>query len=314
MAAALITGPFAAAVRAADEPIRMTGAAGTPATVVAALERFAGEMEQYTRGRAPIRVEANASDHTATMSQLQQGQATMGWVRVADIAEMAPELAMLSVPFLFTDQQKALALLEATWLGPLLENQLRQHNLEPLAFLNAGGLRLAGASAPALGDAAGRQITARPGKLRLAAFQALGLQPAVAAPQPGQLPSTPLFELRSDDLTALPAQSLPAVAETVHANDLVAVVANRQRFGDLPLDIRETSRARLLAAAVAQRGAAVQADQVALANLRQAGAAIAPLPEDQRRQAHDKVKAMFPAALGPNADPSIVATVLAYAG
>ena len=92
IAAALITGPFATGARAADEPIRMIGAVGTPTTVTSALERFAREMEEYTRGRARIGVETSAQDHATTISELQQGRATLGWVRVAEIAEAARRL------------------------------------------------------------------------------------------------------------------------------------------------------------------------------------------------------------------------------
>lgn len=289
----------------------MIGAANTAGTVVGALERFAREMAEYTHGRARIQVNAGTPDDASAIAQVQQGQATLGWIRVAEIADMAPELSMLTVPFLFADQQKALSLLEATWLGPLLNDQLRRQGLEPLAFMNAGSLRLAGSAASSFAASQGQQITMRPGKLRVAAFEALGLQPLVEMPKPEQIATTPLVELRSDDLAGLQSPP-PALVDTVHANDLVVVVANRERFAELPLDIRETTKVRLQEAAAAQRGAAIQADAIALANLRQQGANIVSLPEEQRRQAHDKVKANIATAV-KNADPSVLATVLAYA-
>ena len=72
------------------------------------------------------------------------GEATLGWVRFAEVADLVPAVAALSVPFLFRDPQKALAILDAAALGPLLNDQLRKQGLEPLGYLNVGALRLAG--------------------------------------------------------------------------------------------------------------------------------------------------------------------------
>ena len=44
---------------------------------------------------------------------LRSGAATLGWVRVAELADLVPEVAALSVPFLFRDPEKALAI--STW-------------------------------------------------------------------------------------------------------------------------------------------------------------------------------------------------------
>jgi hypothetical protein len=181
-----------------------------------------------------------------------------------------------------------------------------------LGYLDGGSLRLAGATAPALGQLQGRQITARPGMLRKLAFEALGLTMLAGTPQPRQAPEAGLLELRTDDLVGIAASGLElAIAQPPHAHDLMVVLANRERFGELPLDIRETMRTKTGEIAAWQRGAA-QGEAVALQALQQQGIAMPTLPEDERREAHDRVKAAIAGSLR-DADPNILSTVLAYA-
>ena len=108
-----------------------------------------------SQGRVRLAVEADAADTAAVIERVRGGEATLGWVRVAEIAELVPEVAALSVPFLFRDPQKALASSTRRALGPLLNDQLRKQGLEPLGYLNGGALRLAGRGAPSLGRLAG---------------------------------------------------------------------------------------------------------------------------------------------------------------
>ena len=123
-----------------------------------------------------------------------------------------------------------------------------------------------------------------------------------------------MVELRTDDLGAgRQGQGPLAVVDPPHAYDLIAVLASRDRFGDLPLDVRETARTSLQSVVAWQRGAAAEADAAAVAGLRRQGVTVAGLAEDQRHQAHEKVKEAVTAAL-KNAEPSILDTVLAYAG
>ena len=222
------------------------------------------------------------------------GEATLGWVRLAEVADLVPAVAALSVPFLFRDPQKALAILDAAALGPLLNDQLRKQGLEPLAYLNVGALRLAGDAPVALGSLAGQRITARPGALREVAFRALGLELVPGVPVGGEAGATPLVELRTDDLAATgDAPGSRAVAEAPHAYDLVLFCANRERFEKLLLapDILEMLRTHAQEMGVWQRGGTAQVDAAALAALRQRGAQLVGLPEEELRQAHERVKA-----------------------
>ena len=300
---------------AEGEEVHLLGATGAePGT--AAMQRFADGLESVIRGRVRLVVDAApAPDGAALVERLRGGQATFGWVRVAEVQAVAPEIAALAAPFLFTDLQQAFALVDSTRLGPLLNNQFRKSGLEPLAFLNGGALRLAGRTLPVLLQPQPQPVAARPGALRAAAFAAIGLQPA---PWPSQPPLTAadagLVELRTDDLTAgREGQGPLTIVDPPHAYDLIAVLAGRDRFGALPLDVRETTRTSLQSVVAWQRGVAAEADAAAVAGLRRQGATVAGLPEDERRKAHDKVREAVTAAL-KNAEPSILETVLAYAG
>ena len=317
--AALGTRSLRAQQRASDDTVTFK-ALGTPdlhGVTAAAVERLASGLEQTSQGRIKIAVEPDAADTRAVVEGLRGGEATLGWVRLAEIADLVPEVAALTVPFLFRDPQKALEILDAASLGPLLNDQVRKQGLEPLGYLNVGALRLAGAAPPTLGSLAGQRIAARPGALREVAFKALGLELVPGgAPAAGQDGATSLAELRTDDLAAAGGgQGAPrAVAQAPHAHDLVLFCANRERFEALALtpDVLEMLRTRAQEMAVWQRGGTAQVDAAALATLRQQGAQVAPLPEEELAQAHERVKTAVAQALS-GAEPSIVRTVLAYA-
>jgi TRAP-type C4-dicarboxylate transport system substrate-binding protein len=305
---------WGAGARAAGNEVRIVGSADTQHSSLEAMERLRQGLEGTFRGRVAITIDQEGvPDDRAALEQVRGGQATMAWVRVAELTDLAPELATLTVPFLFMDQAKAMGLLDRTTIGPLLNDQLRKHGLEPFAYFDGGALRLAGAAIPPLGQLQGKQIAARPGALRLVAFEALGLKPLVGTPQPQQAPGEGLMELRTDDLLGIAAQGPQiALAEPPHAHDLMVVLANRDRLGEQPLDIRETIRTKTGEVSAWQRGAASQGEEVALRSLRQRGATITTMPEAERKEAHDRVKAAVAGALR-NADQHILETVLAYA-
>jgi TRAP-type C4-dicarboxylate transport system substrate-binding protein len=303
-------------LRAQEEGV-MLRVIGTPdlhGVTAAAAERLASGLEQTSQGRVRAAVEPDAPDTKAVIESLRGDGATLGWVRLAEIADLAPEVAALAVPFLFRDPQKALAILDATSLGPLLNDQIRKQKLEPLGYLNVGALRLAGAAPLSLTGREGQRVTARPGALREVAFRALGLELAPGVPGAGQAEAEGLAELRTDDLAAAGGgQGAPrAVAQAPHAHDLVLFCANRERFETLAPDVREMLRTRVQEVAVWQRGGTAQVDAAALQTLRQQGAQVAPLPAEELAQAHERVKTAVAQALS-GAEPSIVRTVLAYA-
>jgi TRAP-type C4-dicarboxylate transport system substrate-binding protein len=292
--------------------IRAIGSGAVRRTTAAAVERLVRGVAEASHGRVRIAVEPDAASTTAVIEHLRGGEADLGWVRLAEIGDLVPAVAALSVPFLFRDPQKAVSILDEAALGPLLNDQLRKQGLEPLGFLNAGALRLAGAAPPSLKGLGGQRILARPGILREVAFKALGLELVPGVPAADQAGAAPLAELRTDDLAG-DAQGWRAVADMPHAYDLVVFCANRERFGAFFPDIREMLLAHVREVAVWQRGGTVQADAAALAILQQRGIELATLPEEELRQAHERVKAAMAEALR-GADPSIVRTVLAYAG
>jgi TRAP-type C4-dicarboxylate transport system substrate-binding protein len=273
----------------------------------AAANRLADGIAQVSQGRVGIIVESDAPDTAAVIADLRNGAIELGWVRIADLADLVPEVAALSVPFLFRDPAKALEILDAASLGPLLGDQLRKQGLEPLSYLNVGALRLAGSAPPSIPDLAGQQIAGRTGRLRAVAFQALG-----ADLVPGGTGARGLAELRSDDL-GVAGTNLPLVlAEAPHAYDIIVLCAGRDGFREFAPDVREMLQAQAQETAAWQRGATTQADAAGLAALKQQGAQIVRLPDKDLREAHSTVKAAVAEAL-QGAEPSIVRTVLAYA-
>ena len=298
---------FAARDSLAQEAVLRARGTGDLHVAAAAVGRLADGVARASQGRVQIAVEADGQDTKTVIAGLQSGATELGWVRVAEIADLVPEVAALSVPFLFRNPAKVIELLDAATLDPLLGDQLRKQELEPLGYLNVGALRLAGSTPPSIAGLAGHQVAGRAGPLRAVAFQALGAELV-----PGPAGATGLAELRSDDLTAA-GKNLPLVlAEAPHAYDIVVLCAGRDRFRQLAPDVREMLQAHAQEAATWQRGATTQVDAAALAALQQQGAQVVPLPGEELGQAHARVKAAVAEALR-GAEPSIVRTVLAYA-
>lgn len=306
---AMIVGVAALAARdsAAQEAVLRARGTGDVHVATAAVGRLADGIARASQGRVRIAVEADAQDTAAVIAGLQSGETELGWVRVAELAELVPEVAALSVPFLFRDPAKALEILDAASLGPLLGDQLRKRGLEPLGYLNVGALRLAGSAPLSIAGLAGQQVAGRAGPLRAVAFQALGAELV-----PGPAGATGLAELRSDDLAAAGTRSPLMLAEAPHAYDIVALCAGRDRYRELAPDVQEMLQAHAQEAATWQRGATTQVDAAALASLQQQGAQVVALPGEELGQARSRVKAAVAEAL-QGAEPSIVRTVLAYA-
>jgi TRAP-type C4-dicarboxylate transport system substrate-binding protein len=298
---------FAARDSVAQEVVLRAHGTGDLHVAAAAVGRLADGIAQASQGRVRITLEADGQDTAAVIAGLQSGATELGWVRVAEIADLVPEVAALSVPFLFRDPAKVLEILDETSLGPLLGDQLRKQGLEPLGYLNVGTLRLAGSVPPSIAGLAGHQVAGRPGPLRAVAFQALGAELV-----PGPAGAMGLTELRSDDLIAA-GKNMPLVlAEAPHAYDIVVLCAGRDSFRELAPDVREMLQSHAQEAATWQRGATTQVDAAALASLQQQGAQVVPLQGEELGQAHARVKAAVADALR-EAEPSIVRTVLAYA-
>jgi len=279
--------------------------AGQPA-VERMLRDFAAEMEDFTDGRAKIAVESGLVSSATVLDQVQSGERLMGWVPLADVAHLAPALAALTVPYLFADPSKPFELLEPTKLGPLLSDQLREVGLEPLAYFDLGGLHLAGTGDPAEPDAAGQELVARSGELTTRAFEALASAESSGDAVLKEVDDATLVEM-GDEAKGM------RVSRGAHAREIVVLVAKRDGFEDLALDIQETTKTKLTERAAAQRNAARLLDTQAIESFEAAGGQAVDLPEERRAALQAKVREVVEEALRDTGDPSILRTILAYA-
>ena len=253
-------------------------------------------------------IEPDAPDTAAVAADLRSGAATLGWVRVAELADLVPEVAALSVPFLFRDPEKALAILDVASLGPLLDDQLRKQGLEPLGYLDGGALgsserrphfptwRASGswlAPAPCARSRSGARRRARgrrDGRI-LAARRWQSCAPTISGRRGRRARADPrrtAARLRSRGALR---RSRPVRGLSLDVRETLRTRSRRPRHGSAA---RRPAR---------RRGAAVPAAH---------GVPVSPLPEDELGEAHARVKAAVIDSLR-GADPSIVRTVLAYA-
>lgn len=300
----------------AADGIRVIGAFGADHTSTAAMQRFAGVMADTTLGRFEVEVESGVEGGSdAVLDALRNGEATLAWLELDALAELAPAFGVVTLPFLYRDQEQVFSMLEWPHIGPLLNDELRKQGLVALGYMDGGPLHLTatGALPQSVADLEGRRIAVQGGDLRVGAFEALGLE---AVPVPGEtLPDdVDAYELSYAEIGAsgLDPGAL-RVARAPHGYDPIVVLANVARYDELSIDQEETIKLKVQEVVSWQRGAAERDATVALDRLEKGGITVASLPDALMAEARERV-VRFVRDSEIEADDAIVEAVLAYAG
>lgn len=301
---------LAALPAGAADSIRAVGSFPAEHSSSRAMERLAQELAKTTFDRLTIAVEADPELEPGGVVQIvQDGEAALGWTEVEALGRLVPAYGVMTLPFLFDDQAALFALLEsADGLGLLLDDQLMMHGLTTIGFMDGGGRRIASTTGAiqSTDQLDGQRILIDGSEDQLAAMAATGMAPVVAGG--GGSDEAELREARLEALRGDASAGGLTIADAPHATDVIVVVANRAALDDLALDLHELLVATIAPVAAWQRGIAAEADAAAQRDLREQGAAFAPLPAEVREELRARIKESVVQGAAPN-DPLIEAVL-----
>ncbi|MBB3937309.1 TRAP transporter substrate-binding protein [Aureimonas phyllosphaerae] len=150
-------------------------APGNPRTLAAA--RFSERVKEKTEGRITINVagsETLGSD-AAMLTSLRTGALDLTANSQGPVSAIVPEIAVLGLPFLFTDASKAIAMLDGP-VGEALAAKFQAVGIVPLGYWDNGIRHLSNSKreVKAPGDVSGLKVRTPADPMTIDIFQALG--------------------------------------------------------------------------------------------------------------------------------------------
>lgn len=148
------------------------------------MNEFARLVEEKTDGRVAIDAHPNAALGTETemFQGMQTGTIDVGIFAPGSIAEFAPEMSILSMPFLITDRSQRDAVIEGDIAAELADMLNESTDTYPLTYFG-GSYRQMFFNEPAedLDDVQGRLFRVQPAAVLTDSFAAVGLSPTVVS-------------------------------------------------------------------------------------------------------------------------------------
>ena len=182
MAAASLVLAAPAPAHAQDKkPVELRYTTGAPAKTpwVMQLERFAKDVEEESKGALKIEqfIAAQLGNEQDTIQQVARGRIDMGGFSTGAVALVLPELAVLSVPFLFKDLAEQDCVIDKSMTGPIAE-QLAKKGVKFLGWTEVGTADIVGKKPYVLpGDVNGLKAASASHKVSAAMWSALGANP-----------------------------------------------------------------------------------------------------------------------------------------
>lgn len=266
------------------EPLRIAGNFPAAHSSSVAMVQFKADVEKGSQGQLSVELfpamqMGGAQDN---VEQVRKGELFMTWVSTAYLSRTVPELAVLGIPFLFSDRAHAFKVVDGP-LGNLLAERMAAQNLQLLGFMELGPRQLTSRKpVRSLADLKGLKIRLQPDPIHLATFRALGAEPVTldikevyGALQSGQLDAeeNPFAVIRDRNFD----QVQKHLANTSHFFDFIVLVANKRRYDALAALQRQMIKAAADKAVLAQRTAAAGEDMGAIVELGKRGMQFEPV-------------------------------------
>lgn len=180
---------------------------------------FADEVKAATDGRVDISVypSGQLGSEKEVIEGLQFGSVQAGVIGSGSFQNVEPKLGIIEMPYAWTSREQAFTALDAD-LGDALEDLLAAKGIVVLSWWETGFRNITNNTRPieSPADLAGLKIRVTPDKVRLAAFEGLGAEPAPLAF--GELYSAlqqGLFDAQENPLSIIDAASFFEVQDYV---------------------------------------------------------------------------------------------------
>ncbi|MEY9558186.1 TRAP transporter substrate-binding protein [Sinorhizobium fredii] len=302
---ALITGlmlasvaPLSASAEINEQTIRFASAGAEGSPLVIGQRKFAEIVKEKSGGKIDVKVfpAGMLGGDLQSVTALQGGLLQMSVMNAGLMASLAPDFAVLDLPFLFESTKEADAVMDGE-VGKTFAKQLDDKNLVVLAYWELGFRNLTNSRRPVekVDDIEGLKIRVVQSPIYLEMFQALG---ANAVPMPFPEVYTAL-ETGTVDGQENPAPSILTaklnevqkyITLTRHTYNPMVLLFSKPLWEKLDQEEKNLLQAAATEAATFQRQLSRDADQKAVDALAASGMTVTKLPPEEIARFREKTK------------------------
>lgn len=255
-----------------------------------AMETFAQLVEERSGGALRVQLFPNMQLGGAqeNVDQVRSGAVQMTWIGIAFLSRLVQELEAVSLPFLFTSREQAMAVIDSE-VGDMIDAALRRRDLASLGYMEMGPRHVTNNVRPieTIEDFQGLRIRLQPNQTHLETFRAIGANPVAmdisevySALQQGVLDGQE--NPYSINTTRSFFEVQRYLSDSNHFFDFIITVANANWLDRLPQQHRVIVLEAMAEANRVQRGLAAAADEAALLRLQELGMIFTPIPDETR--------------------------------
>jgi tripartite ATP-independent transporter DctP family solute receptor len=253
------------------------------------MQIFKQEVVRLSAGAMDVEVTTNSPrTFKELVDGVHVGRVFATWTSIGNFAKLVPEIAAVSLPFVFDDYGEARRAIAGP-VGTLISTKLEAKGFVVLGWMDLGALQVSNSKRPlkTIDDFNGLRIRVLPIATHAATFQALGARPIImdltdvaAALRQGDVDGQEL------DYSTLLAnkyyENQKYLSETNHFLDFHVLVVDKSVFARLHPAEQKTVREAAAIAAVRQRDMLNEDEAAALGRLQEIGMQYDPLPRETR--------------------------------
>jgi tripartite ATP-independent transporter DctP family solute receptor len=290
--------PLSATAEIHEQTIRFASAGAEGSPLVTGQRKFAEIVKEKSGGKIDVKVfpAGMLGGDMQSVSSLQGGLLQMSVMNAGLMASIAPDFAILDIPFLFDDAKEADAVMDGE-VGKIFAKQLDTKNLVVLSYWELGFRNLTNSRRPVekVDDIEGLKIRVVQSPIYLEMFQALG---ANAVPMPFPEVYTAL-ETGTVDGQENPAPSILTaklnevqkyLTLTRHTYNPMVLLFSKPLWEKLDQDEKDLLQQAAIEASAFQRQLSREADSKAVEALEASGMVVTKLPPEEVARFREKTK------------------------
>jgi tripartite ATP-independent transporter DctP family solute receptor len=290
--------PLSATAEIHEQTIRFASAGAEGSPLVTGQRKFAEIVKEKSGGKIDVKVfpAGMLGGDMQSVSSLQGGLLQMSVMNAGLMASIAPDFAILDIPFLFDNAKEADAVMDGE-VGKIFAKQLDTKNLVVLSYWELGFRNLTNSRRPVekVDDIEGLKIRVVQSPIYLEMFQALG---ANAVPMPFPEVYTAL-ETGTVDGQENPAPSILTaklnevqkyLTLTRHTYNPMVLLFSKPLWEKLDQDEKDLLQQAAIEASAFQRQLSREADSKAVEALEASGMVVTKLPPEEVARFREKTK------------------------
>lgn len=253
------------------------------------MQIFKDQVTRLSAGAMEVEVTTDSPrTFKEVLDSVHVGRVFATWSSVGNYTKLVPEVAAVSLPFIFDDYGEARRAVAGP-AGTIITKKLEAKGFIVLAWMDLGALQVSNSKRPLLtpDDFKGLRIRVLPSPTHAAAFQAIGARPVVmdltdvaAALRQGDVDGQEL------DYSTMFAnkyyESQKYLSNTRHILDYHVLIADKRVFAGLDPAGQKAVREAAAIAAARQHAISAEDQAAAMARLQEMGMQYDPLPDGTR--------------------------------